>query len=199
MESLTILIPCCERDELIERSIRENYEIFLKYPIVIVDKEGGDKFLLLNQQGNMDIQYFAQNTSFWFARRFGLEFVKTKYVLCLDVDTILPPHYIESALCILESKLEVGAIALDYAASYKQGHLAFGTSIWRTEQLKELYDWRLTADQKFLPCECKYMWYKLGTKGLIVETLPMEATHLKGHIPHRNTYIPERQYINGES
>lgn len=180
---ITILISCCEEDQLVEWSIRANYEILVKYPLIIVDKKGGDKFLLLNQQGNMDIQYFAQDTSFWFARRFGLEFVKTKYVLCLDVDTILPAHYIEDALHILESEPEVGTIALDYAESYKQGHLAFGTSIWRTELLKELYDWRLTANQKVNVCECSYMWNKLVKKNMKVKTLPLEATHLKGHYP----------------
>ena len=95
----------------------------------------------------------------------------------------MPPHYIEDAICILESKPEVGAIALNYAEPYKQNHLAFGTSIWRTELLKELYDWRLTFNQQFKPCECEYMWEKLEKKGIKVETLPLEATHLKGHFP----------------
>jgi cellulose synthase/poly-beta-1,6-N-acetylglucosamine synthase-like glycosyltransferase len=183
MPNLTILISCCEEDQLVEWSIRENYAILFKYPIIVVDKKGGTKFLLLNQQRNLDIQYFAQNTSFWFARRFGLEFVKTEYVLCLDVDTILPAHYIEDALRILESESDIGAIALDYAESYKQGHLAFGTSIWRTELLKELYDWRLTTDQKINICECRYMWDKLKKKNMKIETLPLEAIHLKGHYP----------------
>lgn len=181
--NLTILISCCEEDQLVEWSIRENYTILVKYPIVIVDKKGGDKYISLEQQGNMDIQYFDQDSSFWFARRFGLEFVKTEYVLCLDVDTILPEGYVEQAIEILEDRPEVGAIALDYAESYKQGHLAFGTSIWRTELLKELYDWRLTADQKINMCECRYMWNKLEKKNIKVETLPLEAIHLKGHHP----------------
>lgn len=179
---ITILIPCCEEDQLVEWSIRANYEILVKYPLIIVDKNGGDKFLLLNQQGNLDIQYFAQDTSFWFARRFGLEFVKTKYVLCLDVDTVLPPHYIEDALSILESRPEVVCVAIDYAHPNHQNHLAFGTSIWRTELLKELYDWRLTADQQFGICECKYMWQKVEKKKMIVETLSVEAKHLKEFI-----------------
>jgi hypothetical protein len=199
MLDLTILISCCEEDKLVERSILENYEILVKYPLVIMDKKGGDKFISFEQQGNMNIQYFDQNTSFWFARRFGLEFVKTKYVLCLDVDTVLPPHYVESALSILESKSEVGAVALDYAAPFHQGHLAFGTSIWRTEQLKELYDWRLKeVDQSPVMCECRYMWHKLDTKGLKIETLPMEAIHMK-EIHHQKIYKGEQPYSNGVS
>ena len=165
MLDLTILIPCCEKDEIVERSIQENYEILVKYPLVIVDKKGGDKFISLEQQGNINIQYFDQDTSFWFARRFGLEFVKTKYVLNLDADTILPEGYIEEAIRILETHPEIGAVTAEYADPFNNNHhKGFGNSIWRTEQLKELYDWRLTQGQEFKPCECEYMWNKLEKK-----------------------------------
>lgn len=174
MNKLTILIPVCESQEMVEKCIEGNENIFPNYPIIVINKSGGDLFKMFAYL------VFDQNTSFWFARRFGLEFVKTKYVLNLDVDTILPPEYIEKAIEILETHSEVGAVALDYAVPHRQNHLAFGTSVWRTEQLKELYDWRLTADQPFGICECKYMWNKLAQRGLKVETLSMEAKHLKG-------------------
>jgi len=181
--NLTILISCCEEDSLVERSMQENYEILVKYPLIIVDRKGGDKFVQFEQQGNMDIQYFAQDTSFWFARRFGLEFVKTKYVLCLDVDTILPHQYIEQAIELLEKDSKIGAVALWYALPDKQLHTAFGTSIWRTEELKKLYDWRLTNPPTDInKCECEYMWGKLAKAGLRVETLSMKAIHLKNKV-----------------
>lgn len=176
---LTILIPVCESSEMVEKCIQGNENILTKYPLVIIDKEGGEAFVSFEQQGNMNIQYFNQNTSFWFARRFGLEFVKTEYVLNLDVDTILPEGYVEQAIEILEKNPDVYVVALNYPLESNQTHLAFGTSIWRTEQLKELYDWRLTADQKFGMCECRYMWSKLKEKGFRKETLPMTAIHLK--------------------
>lgn len=179
MANLTILIPCSEKPEMVEASMIGNEDILTKYPLVIIDKEGGEAFVQFEQQGNYDIQYFAQHSNFWFARRFGLEFIKTRYVLCLDVDTVLPPLYIEKAIEILEAHPEVGAVALNYAEPYRQDHLAFGTSVWRTDLLRSLYDWRLTADQSFNMCECKYMWTKLENRKMKVETLPMEAIHLK--------------------
>jgi hypothetical protein len=192
MLDLTILIPCAEKPELVEQSIQENEKLFSSYPIIVVNKEGGQLFNIFA------LFVFNQNTSWWFARRFGLEFVKTKYVLNLDVDTVLPEGYVEKAIEILETRPEVGAVALNYAKPYNQTHLAFGTSIWRTEQLKELYDWRLTViDQSKNLCECRYMWHKLDTKSLKVETLPMEAKHLK-ESAHQKTYIPEKPYNNGE-
>lgn len=177
MNNITVVIPCLETIGIVIKSIDGNSEIFSKYPIIVVNKNGGENYKLFASL------FFNQYTSFWFARRFGLEFVKTKYVLNLDVDTVLPSQYIEKAIEILETHPEVGAVALSYADPYKQKHLAFGTSIWRTEQLKELYNWRLAADQKFNVCECEYMWNKLEKKGMKVETLPLEATHLKEHSP----------------
>lgn len=178
MANLTIVIPCCEKDEIVEKSMQDNYKILVKYPLVIIDKEGGDKFIQFEQQGNYDIHYFEQNTSWWFARRFGLEYVKTEYVLCLDVDTVLPPQYIEKAIELLENNSNIGVVALFYELS-PQEHLAFGTSIWRTEYLKEIYDWRMSyppTDSRI--CECKYMWDKVLKNGKKVETLPMKAIHI---------------------
>lgn len=173
MLNLTILIPCSEKPELVERSIEENEKLFSSYPVIVVNKEGGDLFKMFA------LVVFDQNTSFWFARRFGLEFVKTKYVLNLDVDTVLPEGYVEQAIEILEKNPDVIAIALDYAPPYAQNHLAFGTSIWRTDTLKELYDWRLTDRQAFRPCECEYMWKKVEEAHKHIRSLPMQAKHLK--------------------
>src|SRR5208337_2476383 len=185
MVDLTILIPCFESPRVVEFSISNNEKLFSSYPVLVVNKKGGDLFKMFA------LIVFDQKTSWWFARRFGLEFVKTKYVLNLDVDTTLPEGYVEKAIEILEAHPDIGAVALDY--NPPQGHLAFGTSVWRTEQLKELYDWRLTEEQQGKICECKYMWDKVAKKGLKVETLPMKAIH-----HNQKTYIPEKPYNSGE-
>ena len=173
MEDLTIVIPCFEKPETVAKSIEGNKEILKKYPVIVINKKGGEALKPVSSV------FFQQDTSFWFARRFGLEFVKTKYILCLDIDTILPPKYIEKAIELLEKDPTIGAIALYYERSI-QDHLAFGTSIWRTKELKNLYDWRLTYPPiSFDICECKYMWNKLEKANMKVETLPMKAIHLK--------------------
>jgi hypothetical protein len=169
---LTILIVCAEEPKLVELSIQKNLDVFKKYPLVIVNRRGGEPFKVFNSL------FFNQQTSFWFARRFGMEFVKTKYILCLDVDTVLPPQYIESAIQILETQPEVMVVASTYATPYTQDHLAFGTSIWRTDILKELYDWRLTEKPTQF-CECIYMWKKIFAIGKKVYSFEQNATHLK--------------------
>ena len=106
--------------------------------------------------------------------------VKTKYVLNLDSDTILPKKYVEIALNLFEFDSDIAVIALDYEET--QGHLAYGTSIWRTEILKKLYDWR---EHPAEDCECIHMWKKVHmwnsvhqTK-LRIGTLPYRAKHLR--------------------
>ena len=110
------------------------------------------------------------------ARKLGISQVETKYTLNLDSDTILPDGYIEQALEILEKNQDVVAVAIDYEKL--QGHYAFGTSIWRTNILQELYDWR--GYTREIPiCECVCMWQKLRASGGVLETLPTRAKHLK--------------------
>ena len=99
----------------------------------------------------------------------GINKVDTEYILCLDDDTILPEGYIEKALGILKNP-RIVAVAIDY--EIPQGHLAFGTSIWRTAELKRLYDY----EPKDSECECVHMWNKVRGK---LTTLPMVAFHIK--------------------
>ena len=109
---------------------------------------------------------------FWKARKEGLKRVESEYVLNLDADTILPEDYIEEAIHLLNVNPQVYAVALDYQFPFTQGHLAFGTSVWRTEVLRRLYNFE-PGDQ----CECIYMWNKI--QGHLMTIKGMEAIHIK--------------------
>jgi cellulose synthase/poly-beta-1,6-N-acetylglucosamine synthase-like glycosyltransferase len=165
---LTIIIPIKDKPEIVEECIKGNALLFARYPIFVLDSFGGRTF-------KNDIVQFYENKDmkFWEARSYLLSKVQTKYVLNLDVDTILPEGYIEKTLDILENNPDVGVVAIDYETL--QGHLSFGTSIWRTDLLKEYYNWDNTKRE----CECIYMWNKVRANGLKVETLPLRAQHLK--------------------
>ncbi len=177
MTLLTITIPIYESTMLVERAIRDNSNIFSKYPIVIINKSGGEKF----KEVQLGVKFIDQDSKWWDARKYALEFVQTKYVLCLDLDTVLPTQYIEQAIEILETKPDVACVALNYASPHNQPHLAFGTSIWRVGILKRLYYWKMIEERCVNDkCECIYMWDKVASIGMKVETLPMEAIHLKG-------------------
>jgi hypothetical protein len=132
---------------------------------IVIDSKGGDRL-----RGYVDCyKYFLGKLSV--ARRMGIDMVNTEYTLNLDVDTFLPNGYIEKALEILQNNIDIQAVALDY--DKPQGHLAFGTSLWRTKTLKEQYDW----NEETKTCECLYMWNKINGK---VATVPnMVALHLK--------------------
>lgn len=175
MIDLTIVVPCDERPEVVVSGLVQNLELYKTYPIIVVNKRGAEPF---RQLPNAHI-FEQPDTPFWFARRFAYEFVKTPFTLNLDVDTVLPKNYVSNALELLKTPgVKVAAVALDYAEPYNQTHLAFGTSVWRTELLRRLYNWRLTPDQE-KTCECLHMWTQVVNAGYEIESFPEPAKHLK--------------------
>jgi len=136
-----------------------------KFPIIVVDSGGGE---ILR---DVATEYIKETLPLSKARRTGILRVKTHYTLILDVDTVLPPEYITEALKILREE-NIAVTALDY--EQLQGHLGFGTSLWKTQILKNLYDW-----EEGKICECVWMWSKVRKAGYRLETLPYRARHLK--------------------
>ena len=184
MHDLTIVIPVKDPPDL-QRFVRENLEVLSASKKVVVDSGGGE------QLGRLpNTLLFHKQVPMWEARRIGYEEVRTPFTLNLDADTILPNGYVLGSLNVLR-KNSCDAVAIDYDPS--QGHYAFGTSIWRTELLKKLYDYPPKAVEKLIKvgeqewitafqngfCECTYMWARLIRSGGRLETLGYKATHLK--------------------
>lgn len=126
----------------------------------------------------------------WEARRRGIDKATKPLTLCLDVDSRVPEEYLkEASHLILDGEIDVCAI--DY--EFPQGHPSFGTSVWRTEKLKQIYDWKMRPDRMIVRigdrefanisssfCECRYMWLRVkeeGGKLYVPENY--KATHLK--------------------
>jgi hypothetical protein len=167
---ITVVIPVKETPELVKEFIDHYIGMLSFNPLIVFDAGGGEA---LEEFAD---HYEKTDISFWEARRKGISMVKTKYIFNVDVDTFVAKEYFDLAIKLLEENPDIAAVALDYAYPYVQNHLAFGTSIWRTSILKELYDWHL---ERRKDCECKYMWKKVLAKGLRVETLPFIAIHKK--------------------
>jgi len=181
---LTIVIPV-KNPLSLEDFIKSNIEVLKDNKVIVIDSGGGETLEPYCEK------YFKQDLRMWEARKLGYAEVTTKFTLNLDSDTILPLEYVKEALEILKND-KAEAVAIDYEKL--QGHYAFGTSIWKTEQLKKLYDYEinLVSDGKIVKvgsrtystlnngwCECTYMWRKLKLSGGRLETLPFRAKHLK--------------------
>ena len=184
MHDLTIVIPVKNPPDL-QRFVRENLEVLSASKKVVVDSGRGE------QLGRLpNTLLFQKQVPMWEARRIGYEEVRTPFTLNLDADTILPNGYVLDSLNVLR-KNSCDAVAIDYDPP--QGHYAFGTSIWRTELLKKLYDYPPKAVEKLIKvgeqewitafqngfCECTYMWARLIRSAGRLETLGYKATHLK--------------------
>ena len=184
MHDLTIVIPVKDPPDL-QRFVRENLEVLSASKKVVIDSGRGE------QLGRLpNALLFQRQVPMWEARRIGYEEVRTPFTLNLDADTILPNGYVLDSLNALR-KNSCDAVAIDY--DHPQGHYAFGTSIWRTELLKKLYDYPPKAVEKLIKvgerewvtafqngfCECMYMWARLIRSRAKLETLGYKATHLK--------------------
>lgn len=171
LNDLTIVIPVYENPKIIKEFIIGNEKILTENRVIVVNRKGGEELKPFSTK------WIYRDTPFWEARREGLDLVETEYTLCLDSDTILPDGYVEEALTILQLRRFVAVVAIDYEDL--QGHLAFGTSIWRTAILRGLFDWSKNKDNSPKECECVFMWSKVRRSKFKVETLDMRAKHLK--------------------
>ena len=184
MHDLTVVIPVKAPPDL-DGFVKGNLSLLSVTRKMVVDSGGGEPL------GHLPNTHWLQRKVFmWEARRLGYEEVKTTFTLNLDADTILPNGYVQESLKILR-KNSCDAVAVDYDPP--QGHYAFGTSIWRTDWLRKLYDYPPKAVEKLIRvgerewitafqngfCECTYMWARLIRSGGRLETLGYKATHLK--------------------
>jgi len=184
LQDLTVVIPVKAPPD-VDKFIIGNLSILSVTWKVVVDSGGGEPLRHLP-----NTIWLQREASMWEARRLGYEKVETPFTLNLDADTILPNGYVQESLNILREN-SCDAVAIDY--NPPQGHYAFGTSIWRTELLKELYDYPPKAVEKLIKvgehewvtafqngfCECTYMWARLLRSGGRLGTLGYKATHLK--------------------
>lgn len=167
MSSLSIIVVVKENPEIVQQFVRGNSELLHKYPLITIDSGGGEALQPLS------VYYEKNNYDLSSARKRGIDIIESKYVLNLDADTILPFDYVTEAIRILENNDKVACVAIDYEKL--QGHYAFGTSVWRSQILKQLYSWKRGMGT----CECVYMWSKVIKAGYRLETLPYRAKHLK--------------------
>lgn len=156
---VSIVIPVKDKEEIVSKFIEGNKDILSKYKVIVVNNKGGDE---LKQFSHI---YINGKDNLSDARRIGINLVKTEYILNLDTHVILPKHYINASIILLDTNKEIGAISIDHEKL--MGHLGFGQSIWRTKLLKELYDWNIDTNV----CECNYLWGKLNKTKYKLETL----------------------------
>ena len=184
LQDLTIVIPVKEPPDL-KRFLKGNFSILQASWKVVIDSGGGQQLSKLP-----DTLWIQRQVPMWEARKMGYREVQTPFTLNLDADTILPNSYVQECLNILQ-KNQCDAVAIDYDTP--QGHYAFGTSVWRTELLKKLYDYPPKPVQKLINvgqqewitafqngfCECTYMWARLLRSGGKLESLGYRAIHIK--------------------
>ena len=144
---------------------------------------------LMNFKGAEVIREFGG--TIWEARKYGVDKSERPYILCLDVDTRVSEEYIQESIGLIKND-QIDVSAIDYFYPHHQKHPAFGTSIWKTRELKRIYDWKTKPDRLYVKigkgkysnisssfCECEYMWIRCAEEGLRFLELDYRAIHLK--------------------
>lgn len=84
-----------------------------KYPLEIIGIENNSTDATVSIFKKLDIPYYIEyNKGPGFARQCGLDHAQGKYYLCIDSDTMYPPHYIETMVNELKKPGVVGVTAL---------------------------------------------------------------------------------------
>ena len=169
LNKITVVIPV-KNPPNIDGFILANNKLLTKYRIIVIDSGGGEKLKVFTKK------YYKLSLPLPNARSLGISMVKTPFTLNLDSDVILPKDFISNALKKLEDKDTI-VVSIEYEKI--QGHLPFGPSLWKTEWLQKLYDWRGWTE-KMPICECIWMWNRVHEIEKNIETLCMRAKHLKG-------------------
>ncbi|MDD3094072.1 MAG: glycosyltransferase family A protein, partial [Clostridia bacterium] len=80
--------------------------------------------------------FFEEQKSCGYARRCGLNNAKGKYYICIDSDTMYPPHYIETVIRVLE-KPDVVAVSSFWSFIPDKDHSKWGLKFY--EAVRDLY------------------------------------------------------------
>jgi hypothetical protein len=168
--SLTIVLPVKDTPSIVSQFIQHHGNLLRKYSSIVIDSGGGQELQ------NYASTYLQINEPLHLARRRGIDLATSEFTLNLDVDALIPLAYPMQAMRLLQRVRDVVAVALDYEYPKRQGHLAFGTCLARSDALKLTYDWVPGRGS----CECLYMWPRLRRYGYL-ETLPLGVKHLGPH------------------
>ena len=116
---VSVAIPCYNHGEFVKEAIQSVLEsTFDHYEIIIVDDGSTDAFTLkvlreLEQEFANDqrIKIMHQvNLGLADARNNAIKMAKGEYILPLDADNKIRPHYLSKAVEILDKNLEVGVV-----------------------------------------------------------------------------------------
>ena len=114
MPTVSVIIPCYNQgqfvDEAVNSVLAQSYQDF---EIIVVNDGSTDAFTttLLSRYLKPKTQVITtENRGLAGARNTGISEAKGKYILPLDADDFIEPHYMENAVSVLEQNSEVGIV-----------------------------------------------------------------------------------------
>lgn len=185
-EKITICIPCYNNLSTIKIVLGSlNYQDI--YPrIIILDNGSKDgtfealEGILVNKwfpDLKTELRHFGQislrkHQNMDLVRHKLCQLVKTKYLMFIDSDVLIPPYCIKPMLKVMEKRKDLGMLGLKYDVNTR--HVKIGATILRTELVKDL-KWKRTETE----CQCLCCAKELLIRGFKVEHYDKtQARHL---------------------
>lgn len=117
MNKTSVIIPCYNHGEFIEEAVDSALQqSYHDIEIIIVDDASTDKNVrgkintIQEKDSRIKSIFLDENSGPSVARNIGIEAAEGLYILPLDADDRIDPTYVEKAVSVIESNLEVGVV-----------------------------------------------------------------------------------------
>ncbi len=196
---VSIIVPYYNMHHYIRDTLNSIHaSTYKNWEVIVVDDgstdvEGQRVFAMLEQQlqGNKQYQFVRKsNGGLGSARNYGLRFARGEYILPLDSDDLIHPHYLELGVQALSRLQELAAVScfvtyfqdqqpveqvIDYVIPYDlhplliiaENRAGVACSIFRRTVLEaHRYNEQLSAYEDW------DLWWQLAEAGVVVEVMP---------------------------
>ena len=214
--SITVVIPCFNKAETLERAVRSAVnQNAVEHEVIIVDNNSGDdsydiaRMLEAEFENVSVLKCGAQGVAH--ARNMGIFNATTKYVCCLDADDEIQPDFLNACVSALESDASIGMAytkleavnpdgtskisdwpdEYDYNRSLQRHNPVPTCCVFKREAALRLGGYR----QRYAPTgagsEDAEFWLRMGSLGLagkLVDQRPLFRYHLGGAVSGNPSY-----------
>jgi len=114
MPLVSVIIPCYNQGQFVDQAVASVQEqSFVDFEIIIVNDGSTDSYtndLLAGYNKNHVRIIETENQGLAAARNCGIAAATGKYILPLDADDKIEPHYVEKAVAVLDQDPEIGIV-----------------------------------------------------------------------------------------
>ena len=222
--TVSVVIPCYNKAETLERAVESAVEQSLEpRHVIIVDDGSSDESGRIGQELSErypSVEYYAKpNGGVATARNAGIERVHTKYVCCLDADDEIAQEFLFMCVRALEADKTVGAAyskllairdedgseeVTDWPGEYNYDEFLRGSAqiptcaVFRRDLWRRLGGYRQRYAPNGAGAEDAEFWFRMGAMGYKGQLIPhpLFYYHIGNNLVHGNPNYREVAWLS---